>query len=376
MRLSVIIANWNYRDFVGDAITSALAVDWDDKEVIVVDDASTDDSRSVIESFGGKVAAYFRPKSNHLRAHMFGFDQSTGEVIIFLDADDLLEPEVMEEVATVWRSSVSKVQYRMNSINGDGTQLGTGFPQFPPTNDPERLRRVYLRTMSYTTPPGTGNAYSRDFVRKAFSMAPSTLPSSDTVLVHLAPILGDVLTITKPLARYRVHGGNYGMLGTLRLRDTGRIRQRLQEDVETARLFATAARRRHLPVPVDPLRRCLSHLQYRLSSYLLDPMAHPFPGDTTPKLLCRLVRSAIGYSQLRLRDRTILLAWGIACALAPQVYRWNLVLWRFDPTTRPALIKALLAGAVYGRYARGDSDNRQNGRHPVGTSRKSARLPS
>jgi len=65
MRLSVIIANWNYRDFVGDAITSALTVDWDDKEVIVVDDASTDDSRSVIESFGGKVAAYFRPKSNH-----------------------------------------------------------------------------------------------------------------------------------------------------------------------------------------------------------------------------------------------------------------------------------------------------------------------
>ena len=74
MRLSVIIANWNYRDFVGDAITSALTVDWDDKEVIVVDDASTDDSRSVIESFGGKVAAYFRPKSNHLGAHMFGFD--------------------------------------------------------------------------------------------------------------------------------------------------------------------------------------------------------------------------------------------------------------------------------------------------------------
>jgi len=74
MRLSVIIANWNYRDFVGDAITSALTVDWDDKEVIVVDDASTDDSRSVIESFGGKVAAYFRPKSNDLGAHMFGFD--------------------------------------------------------------------------------------------------------------------------------------------------------------------------------------------------------------------------------------------------------------------------------------------------------------
>jgi hypothetical protein len=343
MRLSVIIANWNYRDFVGDAITSALAVNWDDKEIIVVDDASTDDSRSVIESFGVKVAAYFRPKSNHLGAHMFGFDQSTGEVIIFLDADDLLEPEVMEEVANVWHSGVSKVQFRMNSIDANGTQLGTGFPQFPPNNDPEKLRRIYLRTMAYTTPPGTGNAYSRDFVRKAFSMAPSTLPSSDTVLLVLAPILGDVLTIAKPLARYRIHGGNTGGLGALRLRDTSGLRQRLREDVEAARLFATASRRLHLPVPADPLRRCLSHLQYRLSSYLLDPMAHPFPGDTTLNLVCRLVRSASGYSQLRLRDRTILLAWGIACAGAPQGYLWNLVLWRFDPSLRPALIKALLA---------------------------------
>src|SRR5215469_17233090 len=131
MKLSVIIANYNYRDFVGAAISSALAVDWRDKEVIVVDDASTDDSRTIIEGFGGKVAAYFRPKSNQLGAHMFGFQQSTGDVIIFLDSDDLLEPEVMREVGKVWRPGVSKVQYRMNLIDARGTQLGSAIPQFP-----------------------------------------------------------------------------------------------------------------------------------------------------------------------------------------------------------------------------------------------------
>src|SRR5262245_14328272 len=103
MKLSVIIANYNYRDFVGSAIESALAVDWPEKTVIVVDDASTDDSKSIIEGFCGRVAAYFRPKSHQLGAHTFGFEQSAGDVIIFLDADDLLEPEVMQEVAKVWR---------------------------------------------------------------------------------------------------------------------------------------------------------------------------------------------------------------------------------------------------------------------------------
>src|SRR6516165_4440859 len=107
MKLSIIIANYNYRDFVGAAVESALAVDWPDKEVIIVDDASTDDSRTVIEGFTGKVAAYFRPKSNQLGAHIFGFEQSAGDIVIFLDADDLLEPEVMREVAQIWRPGVS-----------------------------------------------------------------------------------------------------------------------------------------------------------------------------------------------------------------------------------------------------------------------------
>src|SRR6516165_508835 len=132
MKLSIIIANYNYRDFVGDAIESALAVDWSEKEVIVVDDASTDDSRAVIQGFRGRVAAYFRPKSHQLGAHMFGFEQSTGDVVIFLDADDLLEPEVMQEVAKVWRPGASKVQYRMNLIDATGTRLGSALPQFPP----------------------------------------------------------------------------------------------------------------------------------------------------------------------------------------------------------------------------------------------------
>ena len=110
MKLSVIIANYNYADFVGAAISSALAVDWREKEVIVVDDASTDDSRTIIERFRGRVATYFRPKSHQLGAHMFGFERSTGDVVIFLDSDDLLEPAVMQVIAKVWRTGVSKVQ--------------------------------------------------------------------------------------------------------------------------------------------------------------------------------------------------------------------------------------------------------------------------
>src|SRR5215472_9904042 len=300
MRLSVIIANYNYRDFVGAAIESALAIDWLDKEVIVVDDASTDESRSVIEGFTGRVAAYFRPKSYQFGAHKFGFEQSTGDVVIFLDSDDLLEPEVMKEVAKVWRPGVSKVQFRMSLIDAAGAPLGSEIPQFPPQDDPEKLRRAYLRTTAYTTPPGSGNAYSRDFVRDVFALTTPTIPQSDAVLLTLAPILGDVLTIRKPLARYRIHPASYGGMQSL---DASKLRKQLVQDVERARLFARVADQLRVPVPGDPLRYSFHHLQYRLASYLSDRSAHPFPSDTTLGLAYRLASSASMSSQMRLRDR-------------------------------------------------------------------------
>jgi Glycosyl transferase family 2 len=339
MRLSVIIANYNYRDFVGTAIESALAVDWPDKEVIVVDDASTDDSRTIIEGFQGRVMAYFRPKSHQLGAHMFGFEQSTGEVIIFLDSDDLLEPEVMREVAKVWRPGVSKVQYRMSLIDATGAQLGSAMPQFPLKDDPEKLRRTFLRTMTYATPPGSGNAYSRDFVRDVFAFGP-TIPQSDAVLLTIAPILGDVLTIRKPLARYRIHGASWGsMMESL---NTFKLRQLLHQDIERAHLFATVSRQLQLPVSRDPLKHSFHHLQYRLASYLVEPSTHPFPEDTKSSLVFRLISSVAKSSQIPLRNRTILLAWTIACALAPRYYRRNLILWRFSAISRPTVVRTLL----------------------------------
>src|ERR1700732_3260563 len=54
---SVIIANHNYEAYLRQAIDSALAVDWPNIEVIVVDDGSTDGSRDIIESYGSRIAA-------------------------------------------------------------------------------------------------------------------------------------------------------------------------------------------------------------------------------------------------------------------------------------------------------------------------------
>jgi hypothetical protein len=227
----------------------------------------------------------------------------------------------------------------MNLIDATGAQLGSAIPQFPPKDDPEKLRRTFLRTMAYTTPPGSGNAYSRDFVRDVFAFGP-TIPQSDAVLLTIAPILGDVLTIRKPLARYRVHDASWGAM--MRSLNAFKLRQCLHQDIERAHFFATVCHQLGLPVARDPLRESRNHLEYRLASYLVEPAAHPFPEDTKSSLVFRLLSSAARSSQMPLRDRAILLVWTIACVLAPGYYRRNLILWRFSAISRPAVVRTVL----------------------------------
>jgi hypothetical protein len=170
-------------------------------------------------------------------------------------------------------------------------------------------------------------------------MAPSTIPESDAVLLTLAPMMGDVLTIRKPLARYRIHATNSMLMHTL---DAGKIRKRLHQDTNLALLFADALKQLNLPIARDPLSRNFNHLQYRFASRLIEPSAHPFPGDPIIGLGWRLIYAGITYSQMPLRDRSILLVWTIACALAPSSYRRNLIEWRFIAISRPKVVRTLL----------------------------------
>ena len=99
-RLSVVIASHNYERFVGAAIESALALRWSDVEVVVVDDGSTDGSRAVIQRYADRIKVLYTENSSQRVAANHGYAMTTGDVIIFLDADDVLPPELPERLAT------------------------------------------------------------------------------------------------------------------------------------------------------------------------------------------------------------------------------------------------------------------------------------
>src|SRR5258708_5352000 len=101
-RVSIIVNNYNYGRFLPQAIQSALGQTYGNKEVIVVDDGSTDESRAVVESYGTRIRAIFKNNGGQGSAYNAGFAASSGDLIHFLDADDFLMPTAIQEAVGLW----------------------------------------------------------------------------------------------------------------------------------------------------------------------------------------------------------------------------------------------------------------------------------
>lgn len=96
MRVTVVIPCYNAQRYLGQTIRSVLQQTCPPDELLVVDDGSTDDSLAVARSFGSSVRILREDHGGAARARNIGGNASTGEAIMFLDADDVLGPTVLE----------------------------------------------------------------------------------------------------------------------------------------------------------------------------------------------------------------------------------------------------------------------------------------
>lgn len=116
--ISVILNNYNYGQYIGAAIRSVLSQDHTDFELIIVDDGSTDDSREIISSFSDpRIKKVFKANGGQLSAFNEGFKISSGDIVCFLDADDMYQPGYLSAVAGQFagypdcRCLLGKVEY-------------------------------------------------------------------------------------------------------------------------------------------------------------------------------------------------------------------------------------------------------------------------
>jgi hypothetical protein len=232
--VSAIITNWNYAPYLAAAIDSVLGQTLPVHQCIVVDDGSTDGSRAIIKGYGKRITPLFRANGGQAAAFNSGFAVATGDIILFLDADDVLKPEAVATIVTAWHDDLAGISFGMEVIDRRGHASGLLPVQ---TRDIDN-RPLLTEVGAFTFMPTSGNAFARRVVGAAFPMPETRWKiSADAYLLRVAALAGRILPLLHVLAQYRVHeANNYYRVGAAKLWAN---RRDLRDIVDLARFFSS-----------------------------------------------------------------------------------------------------------------------------------------
>lgn len=326
--ISVLINSYNYGGYLPFAIESALQQTHPRVQVVVVDDGSTDDSQQIIQTFGDRVESRFQENQGQTEACRHALTLAKHEIVIFLDADDLLEADAASQVAAIWRAGVVKVQYSLKVIDEHGVFRGDVFPKYPRSMTPEKVRADIYRSGSYQDSPTSGNAYGRAFLEKAMPLL-TVRHAPDGDLNGLAPLYGDVLTIAQPLGRYRIHGENSFAQARL---DVDRFKDYIQQSQNRVVFLRKHYRTKDRTIDEDVLKRDLKYLEYQLVVARLDQS----DSRSTMNVLRILyhVMEASRSSPQDLARRILRAVWALALTFSPKPLARLLAEQRYVPGRR------------------------------------------
>lgn len=281
MRVSVVVNNHNYADYLAQAVDSALAQEWPDVETIVVDDGSADHSLDVLHTYRDRIRVVRQANRGQTAACAAGLAASSGEIVILLDADDVLLPGAAgRAVRSFWACpDAVRVSWPLWEVDAEGVRTGALRP-------PQRLDRGDLRRRvltegpdCYIAAPTSGNAWSRSFLREVLPAADEDRLrlGTDGYLSTLAPLFGLVEVIDEPQSLYRVHGENGYWRASLESRVTallGWYGPRVEALVAVARRLGTPVEEGALDSPYYSWLRRLDVVIGELRNVL--PPTEPF----------------------------------------------------------------------------------------------------
>ncbi|MGI9508330.1 MAG: glycosyltransferase family 2 protein [Geminicoccaceae bacterium] len=332
--VTIIIDSFNHERFVEATINSALAQDHDPVQVIVVDDGSPDRSVEIIKSFGQRIETLFQPNQGQVAACRNALALAIHDIVIFLDSDDLLQPDAARIVAGAWLSGVSKVQYCLRVIDENGVPDGNIFPKFARQMTPETVRAEMFRAGSYPDSPTSGNAYSRRFLETALPLLPRR-NGFDGELNGIAPLYGDVISLDQPLGCYRIHGENDFAQRRL---DVSKFGNYLRHSEARVAFIREHYRTKGHIIADNVLDRDLKYQEYALVVEKLgtDETRQNRLWGVAGRAMMAAWQAPHGLAHRLFRE-----VWMAAVALAPQRLAATLVEQRFIPSRRFAWITRL-----------------------------------
>jgi glycosyltransferase involved in cell wall biosynthesis len=349
-RVSIVVNNFNYERFLGRAIDSALSQTHPAVEVIAVDDGSSDGSRDLLLTYGDRIQPILKDNAGQASALNAGFAASTGEIVMFLDADDFLHPDAAAAVAGVWRAGCSKVQFRLAMVDEADTRVGAhpAVDVALPNGDVVAQLAAHGR---YETPVTSGNAYPRRVLDVVMPIPEHEFRvAADGYLNAVVPFFGDVVSIDAELGGYRQHESSlWTISGDLTLEQ---VRARVEHDLLRQRYADATGRRRGRPMPAALVLRDWAHVLHRLVLLRLDATAVPSGGDTRGRLLPKGLRAVRRAPDLAGGERLYYAALMAFIAAAPRPLVGRAAGWALASRSRPRWLRAARRAMRRLRFAR------------------------
>lgn len=229
-QVSILINNYNYGRFLPQAIDSALSQTYPDVEIIVVDDGSTDNSREIIASYGDRIIPVLKKNGGQASSFNAGFTASGGDIICFLDSDDLFLPEKVTEVIKAFGDRqdlkwcfhpLKLVDINLAEINSQKSTTKSG-----------ELREYDLRSQiqkgkadkHFPYAPTSGLCLKRSLLTQILPMPEAKgISLNDGYLTFTSLGLSKGIVLNQELGLYRMHATNAHAMRKDQQRVTARV---------------------------------------------------------------------------------------------------------------------------------------------------------
>lgn len=221
--VSVIIPTYDRRELLQATLDSVFAQTFDDYEVIVVNDGSTDDTTAALQPLvdAGRLRLVAQPNGGPSSARNRGIDESRGEFVALLDDDDLWPPDKL-----AWQVDAMRRHPDAVLVYGFMESFGLERPfRWPPPDGPTGwVRRAFLRKNWIRSP---GQALIRRSALRAVGGFDATVWSADDwdVYLRLAEV-GPFVYEHRHALSYRAHADNLSQRAWLLFRHAWRVHTR------------------------------------------------------------------------------------------------------------------------------------------------------
>ncbi|OUL31385.1 glycosyltransferase family 2 protein [Nostoc sp. 106C] len=211
--VSVLIANYNYSQYIGETIESVLSQTYTNFEVIVCDDGSKDNSCEVIETYvknDSRVKLIRKENGGVASALNAAYRESKGDIICILDADDTWTDKKLEKVIEAFKSESQNgfVIHNVILIDGQGNfikltpkykELASGWMAESALENGGFVENI---------PPASALNLRREVAKLIFPLNEFFRTNADSLIFRLAPFITVIGAIPDVLSKFRFHRAN------------------------------------------------------------------------------------------------------------------------------------------------------------------------